>query len=68
MTYLADDVAWLDITYGLQVLLHRTVIVPLTIITVAELSMYVRHTRFVQSLCLGHVQRGEVLRLSVQEV
>lgn len=67
ITYLPHDITRLHPSNCLQILLHRTVIITLPVQTVTELPMDIRDTRFVEPLCLGHVQCDEELRFAVEE-
>ena len=57
---LSNDVAGLEETYGLNVLLHRAVIIAFSIEVVSVLLVDISDTRFVQFLCRSEVECQEV--------
>ena len=66
--YLADDVAWLDMSDGLDVLSHRAIVIALVVQVVTVLFVDVRNVRLVQFLGVGDVECEEVQPLPVQHV
>ena len=66
--YLADDVAGLDMSNGLDVLGHGTIIIALVVQMVTILLVDIRDVRLVQLLRVGDVEREEVQPFPVQHV
>ena len=66
--YLADDVAWLDMSDGLDVLSHRAIVIAFVVQVVAVLLVDVRNVRLVQLLGVGDIECEEIQPLSVQHV
>lgn len=58
--YLSNDVAGLEETYGLNVLLHGAVIIAFTIEVVSVLPVDISDTRFIKLLCRSEVECQEV--------
>jgi len=57
---LSNDVAGLEETNGLDVLLHRAVIISFAIEVVSVLLVDISDTRFVQFLCRSEIECQEV--------
>lgn len=58
--YLSDNVAGLEETYGLNVLLHRSIIIAFAIEVVSVLPMDISDTRFVKLLRRSEVERQKI--------
>jgi len=58
--YLSDDVAGLEETYGLNVLLHRSIIIAFAIEVVSVLPVDIGDTRFVKFLRRREVECQEI--------